>query len=38
LNGLSLQQQNDDLLDISLVGGKQIVETTLARAIAIGEG
>jgi protein phosphatase len=38
LNGLSLQQQNDDLLDITLVSGKRIVETTLARAITIGEG
>jgi protein phosphatase len=37
-NGLSLQQQNDDLLDIALVSGKRIVETTLARAITIGEG
>src|SRR5262249_2913437 len=37
-NGLSLQQQNDGLLDIALVSGKRIVETTLARAITIGEG
>jgi protein phosphatase len=35
---LSLQQQNDDLLDIALVSGKRIVETSLARAITIGEG
>jgi protein phosphatase len=37
-NGLSLQQQHDDLLDIALVSGKRIVETALARAITIGEG
>jgi protein phosphatase len=37
-NGLSLQQQHDDLLDIALVSGKRIVETTLARVISIGEG
>src|SRR5262249_39565491 len=37
-DGLSLQQQNDDLLDIALVNGKRIVETALARAITIGEG
>jgi protein phosphatase len=37
-DGLSLQQQNDDLLDLALVSGKRIVETSLARAITIGEG
>jgi protein phosphatase len=36
--GLSLQQQHDDLLDISLVSGKRIVETALTRAIAVEEG
>jgi protein phosphatase len=36
--GLSLQQQNDDLLDISLVSGKRIVETALMRAITVEEG
>jgi len=36
--GLSLQQQHDDLLDISLVSGKRIVETVLMRAITVEEG
>jgi protein phosphatase len=36
--GLSLQQQHDDLLDISLVSGKRIVETALMRAITVEEG
>ena len=36
--GLSLQQQHDDLLDISLVSGKRIVETALMRAITVDEG
>ncbi len=36
--GLSLQQQHDDLLDISLVSGKRIVETALTRAITVEEG
>lgn len=36
-NGLSLQQQSDDLLDFTLVSGKRIVETTLTRAITIEE-
>lgn len=37
-NGLSLQQQSDDLLDFALVSGKRIIETTLARAITMEEG
>jgi protein phosphatase len=35
---LSLQQQHDDLLDLSLVTGKRIIETRLGRSIIIEEG
>jgi protein phosphatase len=37
-NGLSLQQQNDDVLDVALVSGKRIVEPALASAVTILEG
>ena len=37
-NALSLQQQHDDLLDLSLVTGKRIIETSLGRNIIIEEG
>jgi protein phosphatase len=36
--GLSLQQAHDDLLDIALVQGKRIVETSLGRAVGVDEG
>jgi protein phosphatase len=35
--GLSAQQQMDDLLDITEVSGKRLIETRLRRAITIGE-
>jgi protein phosphatase len=35
---LSLQQQHDDLLDLSLATGKRIIETGLGRSIIIDEG
>ena len=35
---LSLQQEHDDLLDLSLVTGKRIIETSLGRSIIIEEG
>ena len=35
---LSLQQEHDDLLDLSLVTGKRIIETRLGRSILIEEG
>jgi protein phosphatase len=35
---LSLQQQHDDLLDLSLVTGKRIIETGFGRNIIIDEG
>jgi protein phosphatase len=37
-DGLSLQQANDDLLDVSLVLGKRIVEVGSGRPITIDEG
>jgi protein phosphatase len=37
-NSLSLQQANDDVLDLSLVLGKRIVEVSSGRAITIDEG
>jgi polynucleotide kinase-phosphatase len=37
-SGLSLQQAHDDVLDLSLVTGKRIVETRLGRTVTIEEG
>jgi protein phosphatase len=37
-DGLSLQQAHDDVLDLSLVLGKRIVETGIGRTITIEEG